>query len=122
MSRTKLLMAVSAVVVAGVVIGHGAARAAAQEGESVKVRGVIGDVTESDDGVVLALIEVDDMTLSVAVSGTTKVSVDGEEVPAEDVWDQVGAEVVVDYVTGDDHLTARSLAIQSVTEDDEEYD
>jgi len=122
MSRTKQLLAVSAVVAAGIAIGAGVARAAAQEEESVKVRGVIADVTESDDGVVLALIEVDDMTLSVAVTGKTKVSLDGEEVPAEDVWDQIGADVVVDYVTGDDHLTARSLAIQSVSEEDEEYD
>jgi len=121
MSRTELSVVAIAVIVAGVV-GAGTARAAAQEGESVKVRGVIADVTESDDGVVLALIEVDDMTLSVAVTGKTKVSIDGEEVPAEDVWDQVGADVVVDYVTGDDHLTARSLAIESVPEDDAEYD
>jgi hypothetical protein len=116
---TPLFVLCGTLAVAG--IGGGPAQAAREE-ESVKVRGVIADVIESDDGVVLALIEVDDLTLSVAVTGTTKVSIDGEEVPADDVWDQVGADVVADYVPGDDHLTARSLAIESVGEDDEEYD
>jgi len=97
LTRLWVTAAVTLIGLAGLTVG--AQETAGEDPQAITARGVIEDLAETDDGdEVLTLKTEDDTFLMLVLEPTTEVWYGDTQASTDDLWEEIGAGVEVEYV------------------------